>query len=351
VSRRSVLALLALLGVAFAPSATARGRPSLEKLVGQTIMTGVSGRQPSAALLSRIRAGEVGGVILFAANIPSKAAAAALVSRLQQAAAAGGNSPLLVAVDQEGGGVVRLPGPPTLSEASLGRLGSAARARSEGAGAGAYLRAAGANVDLAPVLDSPASSSSFLGSRAYSGDPALNARLGAAFLRGLQSRRVAATAKHFPGLGTAQRNTDTGHVYITTPKRDLDRRLLPFATAVDRGVKLVMVSNAGYRAYDASGLPAVLSKPIVTGLLRDRLGFPGVAITDAMEAPGPSARADAPVLALAAGIDVLLYTAESTSATAYDKLIAAARAGSLRLATLQAANARIARLKDWLAHA
>jgi beta-N-acetylhexosaminidase len=332
-----------------APGAAAAPATSLEQLVGQTIMTGVAGTQPDASLLARIKAGEVGGVILFAANTPTTGAAKALIAELQRAAKAGGNPPLLVAVDQEGGSVVRLPGPPDLSEASLGRLGSSAKARAEGAAAGALLHGVGADVDLAPVLDTPSSPANFLGSRAYSGNPALNARLGTAFIAGLQSKRVAATAKHFPGLGTAQANTDEQHVYVTTPKRTLDANLVPFAAAVRNGVKLVMVSNAGYRAYDPTGRPALLSPPIVSTLLRGRLGFDGVAITDAMEAPGPSSHPDAPVEALAAGMDVLLYTAETTSASGYDKLLAGARSGKLPLGTLRAANARIAALKAWLA--
>jgi beta-N-acetylhexosaminidase len=170
----------------------------------------------------------------------------------------------------------------------MGARGSAAGAGAEGARTAAYLRRLGIDVDLAPVLDTPTSSSSFLGSRVFSRDARLNARLGTAFVRGLQGAGVAATAKHFPGLGTAPTTTDTSNVVLTTPARTLDARLLPFERAVENGVDLVMVSNAGYTAYDPSGAPADLSRPIVTGILRDRLGFRGVVITDAMEAPARS---------------------------------------------------------------
>jgi beta-N-acetylhexosaminidase len=252
-----------------------------------------------------------------------------------------------VAVDQEGGAVRRfVDGPPDLAPAAMR---TAATARAQGAATGRYLRALGVDVDLAPVLDAPDSPTSFLGTRAFSGDPALNARLGDAFVRGLQGARVAATAKHFPGLGTARASTDTSHVWITTPKPALDARLLPFAAAVRTGVDLVMVGNAGYAALDASGLPAVLSKPIVTGLLRRRLGFGGVVISDAMEAPGPSGRTNAPARALRAGVDELLFTNEADSDAAYRELVAAARSGALAPGTLDAANARIAALKARLA--
>ena len=341
---RTAFAVVAL-AAACVPAAGAR-TADLTRLVGQTIMTGFAGTQPSAALLDRIRRGEVGGVILFGGNIASDDAARRLVDRLQAAASAGGNPPLLVAVDQEGGPVRRFrDGPPRDAPAAVA---SPAQAAADGDAAGAFLRSVGIDVDLAPVLDSPDSPDSFLGTRAYGSDPKRNAALGTAFLTALQRHGVAATAKHFPGLGTAGANTDTSHVWLTTPKSELDMRLAPFAAAVHAGVDLVMVSNAGYRAYDPSGLPAVLSRRIVTGLLRGRLGFGGVVISDALSAPGPSSRADHDAKAIAAGVDVLLYTSESGAASAFDDVLAAARSGALPLSTLESASARIAALKKRL---
>ena len=306
-------------------------------------MTGFAGTHPSAQLLGRIRRGEVGGVILFGGNIADDAAARSVVSQLQAAAAAGGNPPLLVAVDQEGGSVRRLPdGPPADAPA---RMPGTARAGAEGAATGSFLKRLGIDVDLAPVVDTPPPSGNFLGTRAFGSDPKRNAVLGAAFVRGLQRQGVAATAKHFPGLGTAETNTDVAHVWIRTPKPALDARLAPFAAAVRAGVDLVMVSNAGYRAFDASGLPAVLSRPITTGLLRGKLGFDGVVISDAMEAPGPQSHSAPNATALSAGVDVLLYTSEAGGEAAFHKVLAAARSGELPLSTLRAANARILSLK------
>ena len=342
---RAAFAVAALAAAACVPAVGAQPA-SLSRLVGQTIMTGFAGTHPSAALLDRIRRGEVGGVILFGENITGAAGARKLVARLQAAARAGGNPPLLVAVDQEGGPVRRLPsGPPREAPA---QITSAEQSASEGAATGSFLHALGIDVDLAPVLDSPDSPGNFLGTRAYGSDPRRNAALGTAFLNALQDHGVAATAKHFPGLGTAPANTDTSHVLITTPKPALDARLLPFAAAVRTGVELVMVSNAGYRAYDRSGLPAVLSRRIVTGLLRGRLGFDGVVISDALSAPGPSSRPEPNVKAIAAGVDVLLYTSEAGAESAFGEVLAAARSGRLPLSALRAADARIAALKQRL---
>jgi beta-N-acetylhexosaminidase len=316
----------------------------LAKLAGQSIMTGFTGTHPDASLLARIREGAVGGILLLGDNVRSPAQVQDLVRALQATAAAGGNPPLLIAVDQEGGAVKRLPeGPPDLSPAALGRLGSSAKAHAEGEATGRYLHAVGIDVDLAPVVDSPDSPESFLGTRAYSGDPRLNGTLGAAFAEGVQGSHVAGTAKHFPGLGTARANTDANHVLVTSSRAILDARLFAFSTAVARGVKLVMVSNAGYSAYDASDVPAVLSRPIVTGLLRQKLGFDGVVISDDMLAPGPSGRANAAVRALSAGVDIVLYSGESASAAGYAELLRAPRSELLQ------ANAHIAGLKRWLA--
>ena len=320
------------------------------RLAGQSIMTGMTGLAPGGALLGRIRAGQVGGVILFGRNIGSRAELTAAIDKLQEAAADGGNPRLLIAVDQEGGAVRRLPyGPPDLSPAQIGAGGSPANARSEGSATGAYLRSLGIDVDLAPVLDTPYSPRSFLGTRAFSRNPRTNAAMGTAFIQGLQSAHVAATAKHFPGLGTARASTDDSVVVLTTSRRSLDARLPPFEQAIGAEVDLVMVSNAGYSAYDATSTPAVLSRPIVAGLLRQQLGFHGVVISDAMEAPGPASRSDAAVRAIDAGVDVLLYTNERDSAAAYATLVEAVRSGSVPVSALTASSGRIAALKARLA--
>jgi beta-N-acetylhexosaminidase len=341
-------AVAALVAAVLTGSASAAPPVSVERLAGQSIMTGMNGRTPDASLLARVRAGQVGGVILFGFNIGTTSQLSATIAKLQATASAGGNPPLLIAVDQEGGAVRRLAaGPPDLSAAAME---TAAKAGSEGVATGAYLKPLGINVDLAPVLDTSTPASSWLGTRTFSSSPYVNASLGAAFLAGLQHGGVAATAKHFPGLGRAPLSTDTNHVLLRTPKRELDADLRPFRRAIGAGVKLVMVSNAGYSAYDPADLPAVLSRPIVTGLLRNELGFKGVVISDAMEAPGPNSRPGAPVAAIKAGVDVLLYTGEGDSGAAYSQLVAAAKKGTLPAGDLERSAARIASLKNWLPH-
>jgi beta-N-acetylhexosaminidase len=347
---RAGLAGFAGLAVAALLASGGSSAPSLERMVGQTIMTSMSGTTPDAQLLARVRAGQVGGVILFGANAVTRPQVSTLVARLQQAARAGGNPPLLIATDQEGGGVRRFHScPPFQSARAMGSTLTAAQVTAVGRATGTCLRSLGVTVNLAPVLDVPNSPSNFLGSRAFSENVVTVTRLGPAFATGVQQSRDAATAKHFPGLGTAPGNTDLGVVVIHTSKQELLRRLAPYPAAIRAGVRLVMVSNASYPALDPSGVPALISKPIVTGLLRGQLGFQGVVITDSITAPGPKSYADTPVRALKAGVDVLLYAdLESVSAAGFRQVLRAAQNGSLPRSTLQAADARIATLKAWL---
>jgi len=346
---RAVVAGAVLL-VSFSGGAGATRTTPVERLAGQLVMSPMAGTTPGPALLQRIRAGEVGGVILFGSNIRSVDGLRALTQQLQRATSAGGNPPLLVAVDQEGGAVRRVPrAPPELSAPELGRT-SAPAVRRVGVLTGQALRAAGVNVDLAPVVDVPSGPRSFMLARAFGSDPARVAALTSAFVAGIQSAGVAATAKHFPGLGTAIANTDAHRVTIRASRADLLRRLQPFRAAIARGVDLVMVSNAVYSRLDPSGLPAVLSPRIVTGLLRGSLGFDGVVITDTLAAPGPATYADAPVRTIEAGGDVLLFTGtEAEAGDGYAQLLAAVNSGKLTRARLEASYRRVVALKSRLA--
>jgi len=320
-------------------------------MVGQSVMGGFVGTTPSADFLGRLRRGELGGVILFGGNVSTIPQVKAMVAQLRRAALDGGNPRLLVAVDQEGGIVKRLASCPPESSASSMGTGSTAAARAVGVRTGRCLRALGIDLDLAPVLDVGDSGTSFLGSRIFSSNPSTAASVGTAFAAGLQSARVAATGKHFPGLGTAPGNTDLTQVAVTTSGRELERRLATFRRAVHSGVKLVMVSSAIYPALDSSGLPAFLSRAIASDLLRKSLGFRGVTITDTMSGPAVSSRSDAATKALNAGIDIVLYPDdESASAAGFTQLVAAGRSGSLPRARIREAYERIQQLKVWLAN-
>jgi beta-N-acetylhexosaminidase len=266
--------------------------------------------------------------------------------------------PLLLMTDQEGGLVRRLPGPPVLSEKQIGLSASpAAQARRAGTGAAANLRAAGLNVNLAPVLDVYRSAGDFLDQygRSYSHDPRLVAQLGADFITAQQAGGVAATAKHFPGLGAAaqRQDTDLRPVTLTVPRAGLHGvDEVPYRAAIAAGVKLVMLSWAVYPALDPAR-PAGLSPAIVQGELRHRLGFRGVTITDALGA-GALARfggiGHRGRLAALAGMDLLLCSDHQVAegAQALAGLAAGYRSGQLSRSSAQAAVARILALRGTL---
>jgi beta-N-acetylhexosaminidase len=215
----------------------------------------------------------------------------------------------------------------------LGHLGID-RVRAEAAAAARSLRAAGIDIDLAPVADT-LGPGGFLGDRSFGTRPEQVGRLAAAFVQALQHGRVAATAKHFPGLGAARVSTDDHRVSLDATYLD------PFGRAIGAGAKLVMVSNAIYPALDAAGTPAVFSRSIVTGLLRGTFGFNGLVVSDALDAPTPARTPHAAARALAAGVDLLLYTSGGAAHAAYGQLRSDSQASPLVRVRLAQAVARI----------
>ena len=301
---------------------------------------------PGRRFLARIRNGKMGGVLLLGNGWLTRGTAAAVTAELQQAACTRGE-PLLVAVDQEGGLVRRLAwAPPTEAP---DEMTSTAVAQSQAAGAAEALRSVGIDVDFAPVVDTPGSAGSFLGSRAFSRSRTWNAQMARAFVGGLQASGIAATAKHFPGLGLASGNTDHGRIVIRAAAWKLRQGLLPFQGAVRAGVKLVMVSTAVYPRLDGSKRPAAFSSTIINGLLRRRLGFEGVTVTDSLTAPAADRIPHTASRAMLAGSDLLVFGAESASERGYATLLAD-KADSPRLQNrIAQAASRIRALKAWLA--
>jgi beta-N-acetylhexosaminidase len=293
----------------------AADRLSVGQLAGQRIVYAYAGLNPPASLLAAIRAGEAGGVIFFGQNISSLGQIRGVIDELQRASLASPvHTQLLLLTDQEGGAVRRLPGAPRLSEKQIGQSPHAVLlARSAGAGAAQNLRAAGMNVNLAPVLDVYRQRGDFIDQfqRSYSSNATAVAGLGAEFIGAQQAAGVAATAKHFPGLGAAAQteNSDLGPVTLRSPLtavRAVDEA--PFRSAIAAGVKLVMTSWAIYPALDPHR-PAGLSSAVIGGELRRRLGFGGVTITDGIDAGAVTpfgSLARRTVLAAAAGADLIL---------------------------------------------
>ncbi|HZT83988.1 MAG TPA: glycoside hydrolase family 3 N-terminal domain-containing protein [Gaiellaceae bacterium] len=331
-------------------TAGAKPAPATQAVTGfsgtaETVMGTLVG-PPSRRFLTRIRNGKMGGVVLLGNGWLTQSTAASVTAELQQAACTRGE-PLLIAVDQEGGLVRRLAWAPP-NEAP-DQMTSPFVAHSEAAGAAAALRSVGIDVDFAPVVDTPGSAGNFLGSRAFSRSRTWNAQMARAFVGGLQTNGIAATAKHFPGLGLASGNTDHGRIVIRAAAWRLRRDLLPFQSAIRAGVKLVMVSTAIYPRLDGSKRPAAFSSTIIERLLRQRLGFKGVTVTDSLTAPAADRIPHTATRAMLAGSDLLIFGAESASERGYATLLADEAASPRLQARLTQAAARIRALKAWLA--
>ena len=356
-----LVALLALARPAPAPSAGVRvaqapdptATLTVRQLVGQRIVYGYPGAIPPGALEARIRAGEAAGVIVFTRNIPTRAALAAAVRRLQAIPRPPAlRAPLLVMIDQEGGLVKRLSGAPLRAPADLGRIGSSALARSEGVATAGNLRSVGINVNLAPVVDVGRTGSYQQRTRrSYSPNAATVSRLGGAFADGLRAGNVAATLKHFPGLGTVRLDEDA----LVQPVglslaalRAVDEA--PFGAGARAGVPMVMTSTARYAAL--SPRPALISPRIVLGELRGHLGFRGVTITDDLDVPalrryGTPERLG--LLSAQAGNDLLLFASGTVTGTrALNALSRDVGAGRLSLVATRAAVRRVLALRAGL---
>ena len=329
---------------------------------GQRVIYSYSGLQPPATLLSWIRHGQVGGVIFFGGNISSRAQIAGVIKQLDEANASASNPlravPLLLMTDQEGGVVRRLPGRPFASEKQIGEEAHpAAAAKAAGTGAGQNLAGVGMNMNLAPVLDVYRTAGDFDDQfgRSYSTSPQVVSALGADFIKAQQATGVAATAKHFPGLGAASSTQDTDARPVTLnvglhALRTIDE--YPYRAAIAAGVKLVMVSWAVYPAL-ARGTPAGLSSAIVNGELRNRLGFRGVTITDALEAGALQAfgtTGHRATLAARAGMDLILCSGQRASQgrLARSALATALSSGALSASVFDAALTRVIALRTGL---
>lgn len=361
--RRPALAVLLALGVAaFAfgaslgdgapPRPPVAGTLGAPRLAGQRIVLGFPGTRVPHAVGRMIRRGEAAGVILFADNLPSRGAGRRLIRRLQAIPRPLGlRDPLLVMADQEGGLVKRLGGAPTASARTMGARG-AAFSRAQGRRTAANLRNAGVDVDLAPVLDVARPGGAIAeAARGFGSTAARVAATAVPFAAALQAGGVAATGKHFPGLGDARVSTDDAVQRIGLSKRAL-RRVdeAPYRSFAAAGGDMVMLSTAIYPAF--SSRPAAFAPAIATGELRRRLGFRGVSITDALDTVSVHAFGDTAKVAsaaAAAGADLLLYTGPAEAAAAHRALVRALRSGSLSRSSFEASVSRVLRLRHRLA--
>jgi len=297
-----------------------------------------------------------GGIIYFAwtNSVQNPDQIAKLSNGIQDAALAQPSGvPSLVGIDQEGGIVARI-GPPATQlpgNMALGAGRSAADAETAAAVNGDELAAMGINWNFAPVADVNADPANpVIGVRSFSEDPGLAATLTAAQTRGYTSTGIAGAAKHFPGHGDTATDSHTGLPVVDHTRAEWERMdRPPFQAAIDAGVPAIMTAHISLPALDPSGDPATLSEPIMTGILREEMGYDGVVITDALDMAGASATYGndrVPVLALKAGVDMLLMPPEFD--VAYHAVLDAVESGELTEERIDTSVRRILTLKQSL---
>lgn len=320
---------------------------SLEEKIGQILIFGFKGRTLDQNLQSKIQQLKPGGLIFFKRNISSLEQLKKLSQSIQETSAI----PVLTMLDQEGGNASRLPlgfTPP--SSWSLGQTNIQKASFVAGQFTGEILKDVGIHLNLAPVYDiSNEKSQSFLGTRIFSSDLELGSKSANAFAEGLIKAKVIPTAKHFPGHGMA-----SGDSHKILPESNSTKELESFKKFFQiQGTKAVMMAHVAYPQLDPSGAPASLSYPIVTSLLREKLQYKELIITDDLEMNGVEDVAplgERVVQAFEAGCDMMMVAwSDGAQKAAYQKLLAAVRSGRISEERLNASVRRILAAKNkWI---
>lgn len=335
-------------GTVPAPVADLVAELSTDQLADQVLLLGFDGTDASSPFLDVVRARQLGGVLVGAQNWPDSSSGTALVDAIRSAGAAGDAISPLIVTSQEGGpyrSLVDLP--PEETELQLGDAGSPQAAERWAAQTCGALADAGIDVNLFPVAD-VATLDSPVADRAFSDDPAIAAQMTAAAVRGCRGEGVAPAALHFPGLGAASQDTSQGPASVSLDAESLaSRDLEAFRAAFAERTPAVVLSLAFYAAYDAV-TPGALAEPVATGLLRDGLGFDGLAITDdlgsgAVRSSDPVRKAA--VQALVAGADLLQIGSPADQVGVHEAIVDAVASGALSEERLAEAAGRVLELK------
>ncbi|MEC0205289.1 beta-N-acetylhexosaminidase [Paenibacillus lautus] len=328
---------------------------SLEQKVGQMFICGFNALTPNEHAKILIEQYQVGGICYFRRNVKTLPQLAELSESLQQLASDSQKFPLLISIDQEGGmvaridheGISRIPG-----NMALGAAGSAEDSYRVAQIGARELRSLGVNMNFAPCLDvNNNPRNPVIGVRSFGEDPQAVAALGTAAIKGYQEEGVSATAKHFPGHGDTSVDSHLGRASVP---HDLERlrsvELYPFAQAIQGGVDAIMTAHVSFPAIEPSDLPATLSHAVLTGLLREEMGFEGLIVTDCLEMHAISKEYGIPegaICAIEAGADCVLVSHNLSEQTAaITAVIEAVRSGRLSEDLIDTAVERILTLKQ-----
>ena len=324
---------------------------NLDEAIGARLAVGIPGADAMPDVIEALRDTHAQSLVVFDRNFQSPEQFTRLLRRLEEAL----GRRLLVMVDHEGGRVIRFAtGVTRFPDAmTVGRTQDAAAVEQQGATEAEELHRLGVHVNLAPCVDVVVEGSDpIIGDRSYGSDSAKVSALAAARIRGLQSHGVAACAKHFPGLGAVPRDPHKVLPTIHLGWPEMERaHLAPFSAAIEAGVATIMSSHVCYPGLgEPLGLPATFSSRLIREVLRDRMRFNGLILTDDLEMGALRAfgtMGEVAVRAIEAGHDALLICSNlAASKEALSGLKAAYQSGRLDLAELEASVQRMKRLRE-----
>ena len=299
----------------------------------------------------------VGGLIYFAENFVTPEQTKEMTGNVQKFAEEISDAPLFLATDEEGGRVARIGGnaafevetvPDMASIGQSGENGDVKAALQAGQTIGKYLYDLGINVDFAPVADVLTNpDNQVIGNRSFGSRPEIVALMDLSVMEGLKKENVQACIKHFPGHGATAGDTHSGAVSLDKTLEELEKtELLPFQSCIDSGVPFVMVSHIALPKVTGDDLPASLSKNIITDILREKMGYRGIVITDAMNMGAITSHynsKEAAVKAIQAGVDMVLMPNDFKEA--YQGVLEALENGTLEEARVDESVKRILDLK------
>ena len=329
---------------------------SLEERAGQLMNVSWHGTSISPALEAMIRIRKVGGVLIHAENFDDASSLRVLVNELQRLARDAKTLPLLIAIDQEGGAVTRIGKGATILPGNMALAATPEPSAAVRAAIGILcrdMRAIGVNWDLAPVADvNTEPRNPIILNRSFGSDPRRVAALVDVAVRAFAAERFLCCAKHFPGHGATTVDSHSGLPDLEIDRARLDAvELVPFRAASAAGVPAIMSAHIRVRALDPTpDLPVTLSPAVMTGLLRDQLGFTGLLVTDDLEMGALTktrSQAEAGYQAFVAGADLLLFRFdESSQLDAHRRLVTGMTGGTLSRARVDASLRRIVALKE-----
>lgn len=327
---------------------------SLEEKIGQLLVAGFHGKEVSNDIEELIREYHVGNIILFQRNIQDSEQLGELNRNLQTLMEKHNRIPAFISIDQEGGMVARLVTKATHfpGNMALAAGGDYKDAYEFGAAMGQELRNVGVNINFAPVLDiNNNPENPVIGVRSYGDSPEKVAEYGKHFFKGLQSEGVIGFGKHFPGHGNTKVDSHLGLPSISSNLEELKKvELVPFIEAINNGIDGIMTAHIIFPEIEKNMVPATLSKTIITGLLREQLGFEGLIVTDSIEMKAIANNyglEDAVVRALSAGVDLICVShTKEEQVISFNAIKKAVEEGRLSIQEVDAKVERILSYKE-----